>query len=96
MDTNMKKALARAGGLLSVGQVAAATNSSESTVRRWARENDVPRVGASFAFAEADVEAYVAELDASDDEDYDDEDMGDDEEDAEDADASDDDDLDDE
>lgn len=52
----------RSGGHASTTDVALEFGVSDATVRRWARAEGVPRVGATFVFGPAHVKAYAASL----------------------------------
>jgi hypothetical protein len=97
MDREIRNFLKEQGGVVSVNELADLLELDEGKVRRWARENDVRRLGSTFAFdramALACADALLAEDDDGDlDEDEDEDRRDEDEDEAEDQDEEDDDD----
>lgn len=53
--------------LLSTVEVAETTGADYQDLLLWAEENEVPRVGATFAWREGDVAAYLTDVEADED-----------------------------
>ncbi len=51
MENKIEKFLSKHGGVMSVSELADVLAVDEGAVRRWARLNDVRRVGSTFVFA---------------------------------------------
>jgi hypothetical protein len=79
MDREVKKFLDTHGGVASVNQMADLLDLDEGSVRRWARENDVRRIGSTFAFDREAAAACADDLLAGDEEDEDDNEQDEDE-----------------
>ncbi len=79
MDREMAEFLDNHGGVASVSEMADLLDLDEGQVRRWARENDVRRLGSTFAFDGEAAAACADDLLAEDVEDEEAEDVDDDE-----------------
>ena len=51
MEQKIEKFLSKHGGVMSVTELADVLEADEGAVRRWARANDVRRIGSTFCFA---------------------------------------------
>lgn len=67
------------GGVVTVSELATLTDENESAVRRWARENDVRRCGATFVFSAGKALEFAEDV-FEDEDDSDEEDDRDDDE----------------
>jgi hypothetical protein len=90
MDREMNRFLDKNGGVASVSEMAELLGLEEGVVRRWARENDVRRLGSTFAFDRETAAECADDLLAEDDgQDGEDPDIQDDDEDDEDDESDD-------
>jgi hypothetical protein len=83
MEDQIEEFLSDNGGVMSVAELAELLEADEGLVRRWARENGVRRVGATFVFAKDSAFSCADDLigDDDDDDDLEDEDSEDDDDD---------------
>jgi hypothetical protein len=88
MDREIAKFLDNHGGVASVSEMADLLDLDEGHVRRWARENDVRRLGSTFAFDREAAVTCADDLLAEDEDDESDYDEPDEEVDENDEDAS--------
>jgi len=66
------------GGVVTVSELATLTDENENAVRRWARENDVRRCGATFVFGADKALEFAEDVAEDEDEGLDDDDADDD------------------